>query len=76
MGPAPERFGFSIRRAGRDLYRVRLLWDDSCFVWKGVRRAQLLTSSLAPLLGAVGTDLWTLLDRPVEMDACEPCRAA
>ena len=28
-------------------------------------RVQLLTSALAPLLGALGTDLWYLLDQPV-----------
>jgi hypothetical protein len=76
VGPAPERFGVSVQRAGQDTYRVRLLWDDSCFVWKAVRRVQLLTSAFAPLLGALGTDLCSLLDQPVDTEPCEPCRAA
>ncbi len=76
MGPPPERFGVSIERMGRDAYRVRLLWDSSCFVWQSLRRMQLLTSALAPLLGAIGTDLWYLLDQPVNAEACTPCSAA
>lgn len=76
MGPAPERFGVSIERVGRDAYRVRLLWDNSSFVWQSARRVQLLTSALAPVLRAIGTDLWYLLDQPVNAQAFTPCRAA
>ena len=43
MGPAPERFGVSIQRAGRDAYRIRLLWDGSCFRLAGACGAQVLT---------------------------------
>ena len=76
MGPAPERFGVSIQRVGKDAYRIRLLWDSSCFIWQAVRRVQVMTSALAPLLGVLGTDLWYLLDQPVHSEACTPCRAA
>ena len=76
VGPPPERFGVSIRRVGRDAYCVRVLWDRSCFAWHSARRVQLLTSSLAPLLGAIGTDLRYLLDQPVHAEAHTPCRAA
>jgi hypothetical protein len=55
---------------------VRLLWDGSCFVWQSVKRVQLLTSALAAMLGAIGTDLWYLLDQPVHAEPCTPCRAA
>ena len=76
VGPAPERFGVSIQRVGGDAYSVRVLWDRTCFVWQSVRRVELLTCALAPLLGAIGTDLWYLLDQPVHGEACTPCRAA
>jgi hypothetical protein len=65
VGPPPERFGVSIRRCGSDSYNVRLLWDRTCLSWGDLPRAQILTSALAPLLGAMGTDLWYLLDQPV-----------
>ena len=65
VGPAPQRFGVSIRRQSSDAYAVRLLWDGTCLNWLSLTRVQLLTSSLAPLLGALGTDLWYLLDQPV-----------
>jgi hypothetical protein len=75
VGPPPERFGVSIRRCGEDSYSVRLLWDRTYLTWGDLPRAQLLTSALAPLLGAMGTDLWYLLDQPVKPEA-EPLRAA
>jgi hypothetical protein len=64
-GPPPARFGVSIRRRGDDSYNVRLLWDRTCLTWDDLPRAQLLNCALAPLLGAMGTDLWYLLDQPV-----------
>lgn len=76
MGPPPERFGVSIQRVGRDAYRVRLLWDGSCFVWQSVERAHLLSTALTSILGALGTDIWYLLDQPIHSEACTPCRAA
>jgi hypothetical protein len=65
FGPPPRRFGLAVDRHGRDSYRVRLLWDQTRLSWTSLSRAQLLTSSLAPLLAALGTDLWALLDQPL-----------
>jgi hypothetical protein len=36
----------------------------------------LLTSALAPLLRAMGTDLWHLLDQPVSAEFTLPSEAA
>jgi len=69
LGPPPERFGVSIRRRGEDSYSVHVLWDRTCLTWGDLPRGQLLTSALAPLLGAMGTDLWYLLDQPVKSAA-------
>ena len=76
VGPAPERFGVHLRRTGADAYAVRLLWDRTCLSWTSLRRVQLLTSALAPLLGALGTDLWSLLDQPVHAETAAPRQAA
>src|SRR5262249_6600287 len=62
-GPAPERFGIRVQRRADDSYSVRLLWNQTRLSWTGLKRVQLLTSSLSPLLSAVGTDLWYLLDQ-------------
>jgi hypothetical protein len=61
-GPPPRHFGLTVRRRGHDTYAVRLLWDRTALRWHALTRAQLLTSSLRPLLEALGTDLWCLLD--------------
>jgi hypothetical protein len=74
-GPLPERFGISIRRERKDAYRVRLLWDRTYLVWQDLPRAQILDSVLAPLLAAMGTDLWYLLEQPVQSSE-QPQRAA
>jgi hypothetical protein len=76
VGPPPERFGVSIRRRGKDAYNVRLLWDRTSLSWAGLPRAELLASALSPLLGAMGTDLWYLLDQPAPGPAEEPQAAA
>jgi hypothetical protein len=65
VGPPPQRFGFSAQRLGESSYAVRVLWDRTCLSWASLSRMQLLTSCLAPLLGALGSDLWCLLDQPV-----------
>jgi hypothetical protein len=65
LGPPPERFGIRIQRMDPDTYDVRLLWDRTCFHWQALSRAQLLDTCLSSLLGALGTDLWYLLDQPV-----------
>jgi hypothetical protein len=75
-GRPPQRFGVSIQRRETDSYAVRLLWDRNCLIWPSVERAQLLTSALAPLLAAMGTDLWYLLDQPIRTETGLPRKAA
>jgi hypothetical protein len=75
-GQAPERFGVSIERHGEDAYAVRLLWNQTHLSWPALKRVQLLTSALAPILGALGTDLWQLLAEPVRQTLRLPARAA
>ena len=75
-GPPPHRFGISIRRRAHDTYAVRLLWNQTGLSWPALTRAELLGSALSPLLGAMGTDLWHLLDQPVSAEACLPRKAA
>ena len=65
-GPAPERFGITINRLGADSYRVRVLWNRLCLCWEDLTRVQIMTSSLAIVLNALGTDLWYLLSQPIE----------
>jgi hypothetical protein len=75
-GPAPERFGISIERHGDDSYAVRLLWDRTYLSWPDLKRVQLLGSALAPLLAAVGIELWQLLAEPVRPTLRMPRLAA
>jgi len=75
-GPAPERFGVSIERHGEDAYAVRVLWNQTHLSWPALKRVQLLTSSLAPLLAALGTDLWQLLAEPARATLRMPRLAA
>jgi len=65
FGPAPRRFGISIQRLADDAYSVRLLWDRTCLIWLSLSRRQLFDCDLEPLLAALGTDLWYLLEQPV-----------
>lgn len=76
MGPLPERFGVSIRRTAQDAYDVRLLWARTYLAWRSLPRAELLDSALAPLLAALGTDLWYLLEQPITDRPNGPDRAA
>jgi hypothetical protein len=75
-GPPPERFGITIQRRALDTYAVRLLWNQTGLNWPALTRAELLGSALAPLLGAMGTDLWHLLDQPVSSESSLPRKAA
>jgi hypothetical protein len=75
-GPPPERFGVTIQRRDFDTYAVRLLWNRTGMFWPTLTRTELLGSVLSPLLGAMGTDLWHLLDQPVSAEASMPRRAA
>ncbi len=65
-GATPERFGVTIHRLGENAYCVRLLWNRLCLSWESLTRAQVMASALANLLTALGTDLWYLLNQPVE----------
>ena len=65
MAVAPRRFGLLIRRNSSDAYSVQILWDRTQLVWHAVSRLDLLGTCLAPLLAAVGLDLWSLLEQPV-----------
>lgn len=75
-GPAPERFGVTIIREDIDAYAVRLLWNDIRFDWTALTRMQLLTTSLVPIMRALGQDLWTLLNQPIHAVISHPRRAA
>lgn len=75
-GPPPQHFGIRVQRLDDDSYSVRLLWDRTCFTWLSLSRFQLMSSSLAPLLSTLGTDLWYLLDQPVQSGPLARLRAA
>jgi hypothetical protein len=76
FGPAPRRFGLSVRRQGSDVYQVRLLWDETRFHWASLSRAQMMACSLPTLLEALGTDPWHLLDQPERSSGHRRLRAA
>jgi len=65
VGPPPRRFGLQLKRHSADGYAVRLQWDRTQLNWPGLTKAELLGSCLAPLLAAVGCDLWAMLDQPL-----------
>jgi hypothetical protein len=65
-GPAPHRFGVTIRRTGENAYNVRLLWNCLCLNFDELSRTQIMTTSLTHLLNALGTDVWYLLNQPLE----------
>jgi len=75
-GPPPEHFGITIQRRASDAYSVRLLWNHTVLSWPALTRAELLGSALTPLLTAMGSDLWHLLDLPVSSESCLPRKAA
>jgi hypothetical protein len=75
-GPPPRQFGITIQRRAADTYAVRVLWERTCLRWQALTRAQLLGSALRPVLEALGTDLWYLLDQPIGDDPVPPDRAA
>jgi hypothetical protein len=76
VGAPPQRFGFHLQRAGGDAFSLRLLWNGTCLSWPSLSRMQLLSSALAPLLAALGTDLWYLLDQPARGENHVMSRAA
>jgi len=75
-GPPPEHFGITIQRRASDAYSVRLLWNHTVLSWPALTRAELLGSALTPLLAAMGSDLWHVLDQPVSSESCLPRKAA
>jgi hypothetical protein len=74
--PPPRQFGIRIRRARPEIYAVQLRWDDQCFTWHALGRGQLLNSSLASLLEALGMDLWHILERSLPRRGSNPGSAA
>lgn len=75
-GPAPERFGVTIFRQSDNAYRVRVLWNQLCLSWQELTRVQIMTSALTPLLRALGTDLWYLLEQPIDHEMMHPAKVA
>jgi hypothetical protein len=65
-GSAPYRFGITVHRRAEDSYQVRIVWNRLCLSWDQLSRAQIMASSLAVVLQALGTDLWYLLNQPIE----------
>jgi hypothetical protein len=72
----PRQFGIRIRLVRPEIYAVQLRWDDQTFTWPTLGRGQLLNSSLAPLLEALGMDLWYILERPQPRQNSYPDSAA
>lgn len=64
-GAAPERFGVTVERHGPNAFRVRVLWNQLSLIWDRLSRRQIMASALTPLLEALGTDLWYLLEQPI-----------
>jgi hypothetical protein len=75
LGTPPRRFGLRLRRFGGDAYDVRIVWERTHLSWPALSRMELLGSSLAPLLAALGLDLWAMLEQPVAAGRARP-RAA
>ena len=63
-GPAPAQFGIKIQSGNNNQYRVRVVWNRLTLDWNSLTRVQIMASSLKPLLAALGTDLWALLEQP------------
>src|SRR5262245_9342963 len=76
QGPPPRKFGLRILRQPGDGYSVRLVWDGTALAWEALGRGPILDSCLKPLLAALGSDLWHLLDRPARGSDSPPPRAA
>jgi len=74
QGPPPRQFGVTIRRLDVDCYAVRMLWNEVCLSWNNLKRVQILASALSPVLKALGTDLWPMLEQ--QMDRVPRSQAA
>ncbi len=75
-GPAPQRFGITIARYESDAYRVRVLWNRLSLNWDNLTRVQIMSSSIALVLNALGTDLWYLLNQPILDESPLICQKA
>ncbi len=75
-GPAPQKFGVTVHRGGLNSYRVRVLWNELCLDWQQLSRVQIMTSALGPLLRSLGTDLWYLLEQPLNQQVTHPSKVA
>jgi len=76
FGPSP---GALRRQRAADVWsRLRRArsGDRTLFTWGALSRMQLLGSALAPLLAALGKDLWHLLEQPARGSGFAPRRAA
>lgn len=67
LGCPPRSFGLVLKRSSADTYTVRLNWERTQLHWPALTRVELLGSCLAPLLAALGLDLWAMLEQPVSM---------
>jgi hypothetical protein len=76
LSPLPERFGVQLLRHDVDLYCLFLLWDGLCLRWSSLTRAQILTGSVKPLLEALSTDIFHLLEQPILTDVEPLARSA
>jgi hypothetical protein len=65
-GPAPSCFGLVLHRHGANAYQLHILWDRVCLCWEDLPRSEIMASSLSIVLAALGTDLWYLLDQPID----------
>ena len=65
-GAPPRCFGVHIRRHETNIYAVRVLWNELSLGWDNLKRVQILSSALNTVLKSLGTDLWHLLEQPVE----------
>ena len=43
-----------------------MLWNQLSLRWDHLTRAQIMASSLTVILNALGTDVWYLLNQPIE----------
>jgi hypothetical protein len=65
IGPPPRLLGVRLRRQAEDSYSMRLLWENTQLSWPALTRVEVLGSCLSILLRALGLDLWSMLERPL-----------
>ena len=64
-GAAPHRFGVTINRLDDNQFQVHVIWNGMSLNWERLTHQQIVGCSLMPILDALGTDLWYLLDQPI-----------